>query len=131
MSLIYVAGSGPSSKGHNKAHVVTKNKTKWDFEYMVFPRPNWITAQTVDRAVDWTVYPRSKYWNEYYSKFTTYKPSNGLMAVFVAIDKYQPDEIVALGLDNILDSVKPTQHDWPAELKCIESLVKIHDPRRV
>ena len=98
---------------------------------MVFPRPNWITAQTVDRAVDWTVYPRSKYWNEYYSKFTTYKPSNGLMAVFVAIDKYQPDEIVALGPDNILDSVKPTQHDWPAELKCIESLVKIQDPRRV
>lgn len=132
MSLISVAGSGPSSKGYDFAHVVTKKKTHWGFEHIVLPRANWITQDTRDRAVVWPHYERQRHWEEYYDKFSSWKwkPSNGLQAVFVAIDKYQPDEIELIGFDNVLDSAKPTQHNWPAELKCIESLVKIVDRRQ-
>jgi hypothetical protein len=125
MSLIYVAGSGPSGKGHRFAHVVTKKKAHWDFEHIVLPRSNWITVQTESRAVPWDKYPRRQYWTDYYAKFSGAKMSNGLMAICVAIDTYQPDEICLIGFDNILNSAKATQHKWGAELKCIESLVKI------
>ena len=130
MSLIYVAGSGPSSKGHNKAHVVTKKKVGWDYEHIVLPRANWITERTQDKAISWPQYPRREHWEDYYSQYgrIKYKPSNGLQAVFVAIDIYKPDEICLIGFDNILTSARPTQHDWPEELRCIESLVRISHP---
>ena len=129
MSLIYVAGSGPSSSGHRKAHVVTKKKVHWDYEHIVLPRSNWVTDK--DRSIVWEWYENKTHWEKYYSRFkpTKLKPSNGLQAVFVAIDKYSPDEICLLGFDNVLDGFETTQHDWRAERRCIESLVKIIDPR--
>jgi len=127
MSLIYVCGSGPSGKDCKKAHVVTKKKLKVDYEHIVLPRANWITQQTKHKAIAWPFYPRQQYWEDYYAKFKPrkYKPSNGLQAVFVAIDLYDADELCLLGFDNVLNGAKPTQHDWQAELKCIESLVRI------
>ena len=130
MSLIYVAGSGPSSKGHRKAHVVTKKKLGWDYEHIVLPRGNWDQPRTAGRSIDWSDYSQRKRWEEYYARFSSGKMSNGLMAVFVAIDKYDPTEICLIGFDNILDEVKATQHKWDAEKRCIESLVKIIDPRQ-
>lgn len=127
MSLIYVAGSGPSSKGHRSAHVVTKKKKNWEYDYIVLPRGNWITHETEKKAVSWDKYEGKRKWQKYYEKFTSAKPSNGLMAVFVAIDKYDPDEICLIGFDNVLKGVKATQHKWAAEKACIESLVKIVD----
>ena len=129
MSSISVAGSGPSSKGYSSAHVVTKKKLGWDYEHIVLPRGNWDQPRTAGRAVVWQKYPERRRWEEYYSTFCSAKPSNGLMAVFVAIDKYDPDEIVLIGFDNVLDSAKATQHKWGAELECIKSLVRIIDPR--
>ena len=125
--MIYVAGSGPSSKGHRFAHVVTKKKVHWDYEHIVVPRGAWAVN---DKAISWDKYPEKKKWAKYYEQFTSCKPSNGLMAVFVAIDIYNPDEITLIGFDNILDAVKATQHKWEAERRCIESLVKIIDPRQ-
>jgi len=130
MSLISVAGSGPSSKGHRSANVVTKKKAHWDYDYIVVPRSNWVTRQTDSKAIGWDKYPNKKKWLKYYAQFTSCKPSNGLMAVFVAIDKYDPDEICLIGFDNVLDEVRSTQHKWSAEKRCIESLVKIIDPRQ-
>ena len=128
--MISVAGSGPSSKGHRSANIVTKKKVHWDYDYIVVPRSNWLTAQTESKAVAWDKYPERKRWIEYYSRFSSGKMSNGMMAVFVAIDKYDPDEICLIGFDNILDEVRSTQHKWNAEKRCIESLVKIIDPRQ-
>ena len=129
MSLIYVAGSGPSSKGHRKAHIVTKKKVHWDYEHIVLPRPNWKTLEMGDKAISWPTYPNRQKWEKYFSQFCNAKPSNGLQAVFVALDIYDPDEICLIGFDNILDAVKSTQHKWVAEKKCIESLVKVIDCR--
>lgn len=128
--MIYVAGSGPSSKGHKFAHVVTKKKVNWDYEYIVVPRGNWVARDKSGERIPFDKYPEKKKWLKYYRQFTTCKPSNGLMAVFVAIDKYQPDEICLIGFDNVLDGVKSTQHKWVAERACIESLVRIIDPRQ-
>ena len=128
--MIYVAGSGPSSVGHRFAHVVTKKKLGWDYEHIVLPRGNWDQPRTAGRAVVWQKYPERKRWEDYYSQFCSAKPSNGLMAVFVAIDKYNPEAITLIGFDNILDEVKSTQHKWKAERACIESLVRIIDPRQ-
>lgn len=125
-----MAGSGPSSKGHRSAHVVTKKKLHWDFEHIVFPRGNWATRDTEGKSICFDKYPEKKKWLKYYQGFTTCKPSNGLMAVFVAIDIYQPDEICLIGFDNVLDAVRATQHKWEAEKRCIESLVRIIDPRQ-
>ena len=130
MSLIYVAGSGPSSEGHGFAHVVTKKKMGWDYEHIVLPRGNWDQPRTTGRAVVWQKYTDRRKWEEYYAKFSSAKPSNGLMAVFVAIDIYQPETICLIGFDNILDSVQSTQHKWRSERACIESLVRIIDPRQ-
>lgn len=129
MSSICVAGSGPSSKGHRFAHVVTKKKLGWDYEHIVLPRGNWDQPRTAGRAIVWQKYPEMKRWERYYARFSSAKPSNGLMAVFVAIDKYDPDEITLIGFDNVLDSATATQHKWGSELTCIRSLVKINDPR--
>lgn len=78
-------------------------------------------------AIAWNYYSEAGRWNEYYAGFkpAKYKPSNGLQAVFVAIDKYDPDEIRLIGFDWIMGGAKPTQHDWRAERRCIESLVRI------
>ena len=123
--MIYVAGSGPSSKGHRKAHVVTKKKVKWECEHIVVPRSNWVTEAIQDKVVVWTSYPRKDEWEKYFAQFCAAKPSNGLQAVFVAIDKYEPDEITLIGFDNVLNEAKATQHKWAAEKKCIESLVRV------
>ena len=128
--MIYVAGSGPSSKGHRFAHVVTKKKVHWDFERIVLPRVHWLTEQIQDKAVVWPDYPNKDHWLDYYERFKRghkWKPSNGLQAIFVAMDLYSPTEITLIGFDNILNQARPTLHDWPAELTCIESLVKISD----
>jgi len=109
---------------------VTKKKAHWDYDYIVVPRSNWVTRQTDSKAIGWDKYPNKKKWLKYYAQFTSCKPSNGLMAVFVAIDKYDPDEICLIGFDNVLDEVRSTQHKWSAEKRCIESLVKIIDPRQ-
>lgn len=130
MSSIYVAGSGPSSQGHSFAHVVTKKKLGWDYEYIVLPRGNWDQPRTAGRSINWSDYSERKRWEAYYARYSSGKPSNGMMAVFVAIDKYDPDEIVLIGFDNVLDSAKPTQHKWGAELLCMRSLVKITDSRQ-
>ena len=47
----------------------------------------------------------------------------------MAIDLYNPTEITLIGFDKVLDSAKPDLHEWPAELRCIKSLVKVIDPR--
>lgn len=129
MLSISVAGSGPSSEGHRSANIVTKKKVHWDYDHIVVPRSNWITRETESKVIAWDKYPRRAHWEKYYARFCSAKPSNGLQAVFVAIDKYEPDEIVLIGFDNVLDSAKATQHKWAAELKCIESLVRVVDPR--
>jgi hypothetical protein len=128
--MIFVAGSGPSSQGHKFAHVVTKKKLGWDYEHIVLPRGNWDQPRTAGRAVVWQKYPERKRWEAYYARYSSGKPSNGMMAVFVAVDKYDPKEICLIGFDNILDEVKSTQHKWGAEKRCIESLVRIIDPRQ-
>ena len=127
--MIYVAGSGPSSRGHRFAHVVTKKKAHWDYEHIVLPRMNWITPNMGTRAITWPLYGRKKHWEGYYGDYSEFKPSNGLQAVFVAIDMYNPKEITLIGFDNILDGAKSASHDWRSEFTCIESLVRIVDPR--
>jgi hypothetical protein len=123
--LIYVAGSGPSGKGHRFAHVVTKKKLGWDYEHIVMPRGNWDQPRTAGRAIVWQKYPHRKRWEKYYAGFSSGKMSNGMMAVFVAVDIYEPDEITLIGFDWVLDAAPSTQHKWGAEKRCIESLVRI------
>jgi hypothetical protein len=85
------------------------------------------------------------HWINYYKSFNPRhkKPSTGLCAVFMAIDKIAPDEIALIGFDRLLDptdmkSRKATDdrkylysmygHDQRAEHECLMSLpVKIID----
>ena len=53
MSLIYVAGSGPSVKGFDFAHVSTK-KMKVDCDHVVLPRANWINPRNRMKAIVWS-----------------------------------------------------------------------------
>jgi hypothetical protein len=54
--------------------------------------------------------------------------SNGLQAMFCALDIYKPVVMGLIGFDQFLDGEK-TSHDWPSERACIESLVGIVDLR--
>jgi len=86
-----------------------------------------------------------KKWMDYYATFNPRhpKPSTGLSAVFMAIDRIKPEEIALIGFDRLLNLNDTTSrkwndqkmeslyaHDQRAEHECLMSLpVKIRDLR--
>lgn len=76
-------------------------------------------------------------WTEYFQGFAgggkkpkMWKPSIGTMAVYMAFERWRPEEIGLIGLDWVLDGNPDWFHDAAAEKKSIEALpVKIIDLR--
>lgn len=58
--------------------------------------------------------PEGQKWLAYYKEFKPRKPkpSTGLMAVFMAIDKLKPKEIAVIGFDRVLDPTDGTTTKW-------------------
>jgi hypothetical protein len=153
VSLITIAGSGPSTREYNKKVQIATKKRSVPSDY-IFCRFAFHYNRWGDEKLPLMLYYRrctcgkcqecntnawycdQRRWDKYYKQFTRSsrppqraKPSLGLCAVFGAVERWSPTEIGLIGYDWILDGNPTWEHDAAAEKECIESLVKVVDLR--
>lgn len=67
------------------------------------------------------------YWRSFGPKFG--KPSNGTLAVFCAVERWNTQSVGLIGMDWVLDENTEWFHDAKAELAAIRNLVEVIDLR--
>ena len=73
-----------------------------------------------------------KRWDDHFKSFGPLKhpdPSSGTCAIFCVVERWNPEEIGVIGMDYVLDGHTDWFHDAKAELRAINSVVKIIDLR--
>ena len=147
MSLITIAGSGPSAIDYPFVTVATKKRSvpsdylfcRFPFAYslrqgetipmMVYYNRGGCECKNCPQCKVSRYVVNSAYWDDYYSRFSKKKPSSGLCAVFAAVERWEPSTIGLIGFDWVLGQYTDWQHDSVAELRCIRSLVNVVDLR--
>lgn len=155
--MITIAGSGPSATQLEHVDVATKKRSV-SSDYIFSRTYNIVRQYIVDpgtgrisqhpplmiyyrecgctsikcaecKEVD-KYYPDAKSWDEYYTTFSSAKPSTGLCAVFTAVERWKPDTIGLIGFDWVLDGNEEwAPHNAVAELAAMQSLAEIKDLR--
>ena len=145
VSLMTIAGSGPSTEGFEHVDVATKKCSvasdyvfcRFLFSYhrysdhslpvMLYYKRTDPSCEKCVQVPKW--YANERFWNLYYQKFSKAKPSTGLCTVFGVMERWSPKTIGLIGFDWVLDGYTDWDHDSNAEKECMLSLTEIKDLR--